>query len=172
MAAASGFRLEDTETGLSSGGSPLGIVKALRFSCVSGCTACCEQKGVVYVSEQDILNASRFLGITPAEFEANYVYRTRHQIRLRTPARSACFFLAEGRCTIHPAKPAQCRLFPFWPELVENRAAWKAAGSFCPGIGHGKLIQIGTAMEVADEMRTVFPQLYGLPDSSGLPSKE
>jgi Fe-S-cluster containining protein len=65
-----------------------------------------------------------------------------------------------GGCSIHPAKPTQCRLFPFWPELVENRKDWERAARTCPGIGTGPLIQIGTALETASEMRRAYPAMY------------
>lgn len=132
----------------------------LRFACQAGCTACCRQHGYVYLSEADIPKAAGFLGMSPAAFEAKYVYRTRNFIRLRKPRNSQCHFLDGTGCRIHPAKPAQCRLFPFWPELVENVAAWKATAVYCPGIGTGPLVQIGTALEIADEMRTAYPGMY------------
>ena len=65
---------------------------------------------------------------------------------------SARFSKAHG-CSIHPAKPTQCRTFPFWPELVESKSEWNRTGRYCPGIGKGPLIQIGTAMEIAEEQR-------------------
>lgn len=39
-----------------------------------------------------------------------------------------------GRCRVHPVKPAQCRTFPFWDELLDDRTAWREAKRFCPGI--------------------------------------
>src|SRR5262245_32512402 len=99
-------------------------MEAIRFTCQSGCTACCTQKGWVYITEGDLARASEFLGISPAEFEARYVYRTRHVLRLRKPPRKQCHFLENSGCSIHPAKPTQCRLFPFWPELLERPSAW------------------------------------------------
>ncbi|HUQ90309.1 MAG TPA: YkgJ family cysteine cluster protein [Bryobacteraceae bacterium] len=132
----------------------------LRFSCVRGCTRCCEQKGWVYLTEEDLAGAARFLQMTPEAFERQYIYRTRHRARLRKPPRSQCHFLREGGCSIHPAKPTQCRLFPFWPELVEDRAEWLRAGESCPGINQGPLIHIGNAMEAASEMKTAYPLVY------------
>jgi Fe-S-cluster containining protein len=132
----------------------------LRFACQPGCTACCEIKGSVYLSEEDLLKAARFLKLSPEEFERKYVYRTAHQIRLRKPKDRQCHFLKDGGCSIHPAKPTQCRLFPFWPEYVVSREEWRALKHRCPGIGKGELIQIGTAMEVASEMKTAYPVIY------------
>jgi Fe-S-cluster containining protein len=57
-------------------------------------------------------------------------------------------------------KPTQCRLYPFWPELVENRAVWDSAAKYCPGVGKGELVQIGTACEIAGEMKQAYPALY------------
>lgn len=98
--------------------------------------------------------------MTTADFEAKYVIRYRHLLRFRKPAGGQCHFLTSEGCSIHPAKPTQCRLYPFWPELVEDRKAWRAEASECPGIGKGELVQIGTACETADEMKRAYPSLY------------
>jgi Fe-S-cluster containining protein len=80
---------------------------------------------------------------------------------LRKPGRGKqCGFLSGKQCSIHAVKPVQCRLFPFWPELVESRREWKQAGTWCPGIGQGPLIQIAAAVQVADEMRVAYPDTY------------
>jgi len=138
----------------------------IRFACQPGCTRCCDQQGFVYLTGEDLLRAARYLRMTPAEFEKRYVYRTRRLLRLRKPRNRQCPFLLEGGCGIHPAKPTQCRLFPFWPELVGSRRAWARAARLCPGIGQGPLIQIGTALETASEMEHAYPALYGRPAAS------
>jgi Fe-S-cluster containining protein len=137
-------------------------MEGLRFTCQPGCTNCCRVNGYVYLTEADLKRAAAHLGMTAIEFEKRYVYRTRHLLRLRKPRNSQCAFLREFGCSIHPAKPTQCRIFPFWPELVENRRSWKETSSHCPGIGKGELIQIGTAMERAQEMRRAYPTMYSL----------
>jgi hypothetical protein len=136
------------------------VTAALRFACQPGCTNCCDQSGFVYLSEDDLKRAAKFVGMSARKFEARYVYRTAHQRRFRKPPEKQCPFLEEGRCSIHPAKPTQCRTFPFWPELVESRAAWKSAARYCPGIGKGPLIQIGEAMEIAEQQRRAYPEMY------------
>src|SRR4051794_32555478 len=95
----------------------------IRFTCQQGCTKCCDVKGYVYLTEQDIEHAARFLNMPVAEFEARYIVRYRQLRRLRKPPRKQCHFLMETGCSIHPAKPTQCRLYPYWPELVEDRSA-------------------------------------------------
>jgi uncharacterized protein len=93
-------------------------------------------------------------------FESQHVYRTSTIRRLRIPRGSHCTFLTETGCSIHPVKPAQCGLFPFWPEYVEDPAEWRALGDWCPGIGKGELIQIKDALKESDKMRTEYPGFY------------
>lgn len=137
------------------------MAEGLRFECQPGCTECCRQKGFVYLTERDIARAAAFLKLEPAEFERRYVFRTRNRTRLRVPRDATCYFLQDGGCSIHPAKPTQCGIFPFWPELVESRREWlKVARGYCPGIGKGPLIQIEAARAQAEEMRAAYPGLY------------
>ena len=112
----------------------------LRFQCVPGCTNCCQAEGWVYVTEDDVGRIADRLGMTAADFEKQYVYRTKYRMRLRKPRGSQCHFLTGTGCRIHPVKPTQCRLFPFWPELVEDRDTWRETGKQCPGIGAGPLV--------------------------------
>jgi Fe-S-cluster containining protein len=112
------------------------------------------------LTENDLVRAAEFLGMSAEAFEKRYVYRTRRLLRLRTPRDLRCHFLREGGCAIHPAKPTQCRLFPFWPEMVEDRREWRKTAAWCPGIGKGALVQIETARQDAAEMRTSYPGLY------------
>lgn len=95
-----------------------------------------------------------------AEFERRYVYRTVRRVRLRVPRDAQCHFLRDGGCSIHAVKPVQCRIFPFWPELVESRREWKKTARYCPGMGKGPLVQIEVAREQAEEMRKAYPEMY------------
>jgi len=132
----------------------------LRFECQPGCTECCRQQGFVYLTEADLVRVAEFLRMTPADFERRFVYRTRNLLRLRVPRQSRCHFLNGSGCSIHPAKPTQCRVFPFWPELVESRREWLKTARYCPGMGKGDLVQIQTARQQAREMREAYPGLY------------
>lgn len=147
-------------------GLQCGAVATLRFACQPGCTRCCEVKGYVYLTEDDIVRAAEFLNMTPGAFEAKYVIRYRHLLRFRKPRGAQCHFLRDGGCGIHPVKPVQCRLYPFWPELVENHPAWIREKRECPGIGKGDLVQIGTACEIASEMKRAYPSMYPQPEPS------
>jgi Fe-S-cluster containining protein len=130
----------------------------IAFACQPGCTNCCEVEGNIYITEEDLVRIAEFLGMTPAAFEAQYVYRTRNLLRFRKP-KQGCPFLDRG-CRIHPVKPVQCRLYPFWPEIVERQASWRREMKTCPGIGKGELIQIAAAVEIAQEMKRAYPSTY------------
>jgi uncharacterized protein len=133
---------------------------ALRFECQRGCTNCCQQKGFVYITESDLGRIAAFLKLTAAEFERRFVYRTKHLLRLRMPRHSQCHFLREDGCSIHTVKPVQCRIFPFWPELVDDKREWRKTARYCPGIGKGALVQIEAAKRDASEMRAAYPGMY------------
>ena len=136
------------------------MAEGLQFECQPGCTACCTQKGFVYLTETDLPRIARYLGMSPSDFEARYVYRTRTRMRLRVPRDSTCNFLQEGGCSIHAVKPTQCRIFPFWPELVDSKREWRKTAKYCPGIGKGSLVQIEVARAQAEEMRQGYPGMY------------
>ena len=135
-------------------------MKALRFECQPGCTNCCTQKGFVYLTETDLRRIANFLGMRAPDFERRYVYRTARQLRLRVPRQVQCHFLVDGGCSIHSVKPTQCRIFPFWPELVDDKREWQKTAAWCPGIGKGQLVQIERAGELAREMRDGYPHMY------------
>jgi hypothetical protein len=132
----------------------------MRFQCQPGCIACCEKQGFVYLTEEDIERAAEFLGLSREKFEGRYIYRTRNTRRLRTPRNSRCVFVGDGGCSIHAVKPTQCRLFPFWPELVDSKKEWHQTAAWCPGIGQGELVQIESARQQAAEMRAAYPHMY------------
>ncbi len=132
----------------------------LRFQCQPGCTVCCDREGWVYVTDEDVLRISEYLGMKLADFEQNFIYRTKKTARLRVPKNANCTFLSEGGCSIHDVKPVQCRTFPFWPELIGSRRDWFETGKWCPGIGQGGLVNIETAKAQADEMAEAYPHFY------------
>lgn len=132
----------------------------LRFTCQPNCSVCCQVEGEVYLSENDLLKAAAFLKMDAASFERQYCIRTRSQLRLRKPEDRQCPFHLNNCCSIHPAKPTQCRAFPYWPELLESEQAWGEAALYCPGMNQGELVNISEAKEMAAEMKIAYPQMY------------
>jgi len=108
--------------------------RRLRFRCVA-CGRCCRRPGWVLFTESDLRRASRFLFLTVLEFENLYIDEEDHEGKwIRVTRRRPCPFLREGTCAIHGAKPEQCRSFPFWPEIMENRETWNRRARTCPGM--------------------------------------
>ena len=132
----------------------------IRFTCQPGCTACCDQPGHVHLTEDDVRRIAAFLSMPQPAFELRYVVRSRNVLRLRKPRGQQFPFLNAGGCTIHPVNPVQCRLFPYWPELIDDPAEWRATAEWCPGIGKGDLVQIEPARLIASEMKTAYPVQY------------
>lgn len=79
-----------------------------------------------------------FMGLEHDEFLAQYAYPFRNGHSLKEKENGDCILYKEGRCTIYPVRPTQCRTYPFWPENVRSEAAWKRTAAECPGIGQGK----------------------------------
>ncbi|HSS97523.1 MAG TPA: YkgJ family cysteine cluster protein, partial [Terriglobales bacterium] len=92
----------------------------MRFACQPGCTRCCTQEGWIWLGAEDVPRLAAFRGMSTDEFKRVYVYSTKHTSRLRMKKGTCPFLEAEG-CSVHPAKPTQCRAFPFWPEILENK---------------------------------------------------
>lgn len=132
----------------------------MRFQCQSGCIRCCEQKGFVYVTRDDIARLAGHLGIARAEFRRLYLCGSPPLLRFRKQRDKQCPFLLADGCSVHAVKPLQCSTFPYWPELLANAAERREAAQYCPGINKGPLVNIELAREVADEVRRAFPQLY------------
>ena len=131
----------------------------MRFSCQPGCTRCCTQEGWVYLSVKDVPRLAAFLGISEDELRRQYVYSTKHTARLRR-LKGLCPFLKADGCSVHPAKPTQCRVFPFWPELIGDEKELKKAAKWCPGIGKGDIVPIEMLEESAREMRKAYSSMY------------
>lgn len=126
--------------------------EGLRFQCQwRTCRACCTgAPGYVWVDDDDIARLAEFLGETPrglADRAVVEVYERPYPNG--QPGRSLierdngdCIFLGpEGTgCTVYAVRPAQCRSYPFWPEMLESPGAWEREATYCPGIGKGPVV--------------------------------
>lgn len=130
----------------------------LRFECTQ-CGKCCTGgPGVVRVSNEEITALAEHLGISRQQFAAQFVrpfppdaldedgrpYPGSDSpgnplLSLTETADHSCIFFADGRCTVYPVRPSQCRTFPFWMKNLRNEAAWQRVARSCPGIGRGPL---------------------------------
>jgi hypothetical protein len=111
--------------------------RGLRFGC-TGCHRCCRgaQAGQVYVSTVEVERIAAHLGSTVGAFRRRHVRRRDGYEVIRLEENGDCSLWADG-CTVYPARPRQCRTFPFWPENLRTPAAWREVGRDCVGIGRG-----------------------------------
>lgn len=110
----------------------------LRFRCTA-CGACCAAAGgEVALTSAEAEGIRRLLGLSPAGFARRYLRRDAGGWRLRLDAAGRCPFLdRRGRCRVYRRRPAQCRSYPFWPEVLAAPAGWRREARRCEGIGRG-----------------------------------
>lgn len=110
----------------------------LRFACrFPECCDCCSGKrgpGYVWVSAEEAGKLAALLGLSPAEFEQRFLRRVDARFSLVEKPNEDCIFLEGKACTVYAARPAQCRTYPFWEEVLRSQAAWQHEAAHCPGI--------------------------------------
>ena len=130
-----------TESKNKKGQEPVWYTKGLRFECQPDCANCCVNHGdyaYVYLEKTDARRLARHLRLKMAEFKERYTEAEDEYLILRMD-QPACPFLEGRRCTVYPARPTQCRTFPFWESNLSSRSAWKRLRVFCPDIDQGEL---------------------------------
>jgi Fe-S-cluster containining protein len=105
------------------------------------CTACqgkcCNgESGNVFVNRKEIQAISDFLGIETSRFIEKYLVKISYRFSIReikTDGNYACIFFDTQRkgCSIYPARPNQCRSFPFWSYFRDRP---EEAARECPGV--------------------------------------
>ncbi len=117
----------------------------LRFEC-TGCGACCTGGADHYVevnaAERDAIRA--FLGLSPAWFRRRYLLQAAAGLTgIRLGRDGRCPFLGgDNRCRVYPVRPRQCRTYPWWPELVEQRSGWQTEAKRCEGMNRGTVVPL------------------------------
>ena len=106
-----------------------------RWSCKRSGNCCAIPGGVVRIGPDEAVAIAAFLGLDERAFRARYVQPD--GATLKDGLGNRCVFLADGAqaaCTIYPVRPAKCRTFPFWPELLDDPALLARVQRMCPGI--------------------------------------
>ena len=77
------------------------------------------------------------------EFSAKFVRRVGQRYSLiEKPGGDCIFWDKSAGCTVYPARPVQCRTWPFWPENVESPEEWEHRATVCPGSGQGRVYTV------------------------------
>ena len=98
------------------------------------CGECCKGYGGTYVSAEDTVLISRFIGEDPAGFVDKYCRMSGSRPVLAQAEDGYCVFCADGACTIHPVKPVMCRAWPFINSVLVDVGNWHAMAGACPGM--------------------------------------
>ena len=115
----------------------------LHFACQPDCGACCSRPGQVRLDRAEARAMAVALAMGQAAFRRQWVVNAGGSLRLVDGPDGACPMLGEDRrCRVYEARPAQCRRYPFWPELLADAATWEWEALRCPGIGKGQLISV------------------------------
>lgn len=109
----------------------------LQFSCTCSGHCCSGAPGYVWVNSEEIAALAAELGMTPNAFGKKYLRSVNGRISLIEKPDYDCVFLEDKKCTVYNARPVQCRTYPFWPEIMESKQAWKRESAECPGINQG-----------------------------------
>jgi hypothetical protein len=120
----------------------------LRFECTR-CGRCCTGvSGYVWVDEAEIIALARQLGLGLDDFGRRYLRRVGARYALiDRPGTGECVFYDGAACTVYPARPRQCRSFPFWPKNLASSDAWEATATCCEGIDDGAPLVTRDAIE-------------------------
>ncbi len=114
----------------------------IRFKCKEDCFKCCLKPGVVNFDKEDVEDAARYLDIPQSKFKKEFQLKKAGDYwEMEVEEDLPCPFLIPQGCGIHPAKPKQCRTYPFWRENLATRNDWQLTAGFCPGIGTGPKIK-------------------------------
>jgi Fe-S-cluster containining protein len=116
----------------------------LRFKCTACGDCCTGAPGFVWVNKNDVTALAAEVGLSEAEFEAQYVREIGVRKSLNEYDNGDCIFFdgKTRKCKVYAARPRQCRTWPFWDSNLRTPEAWAETCRVCPGSGTGRLYQL------------------------------
>ena len=82
-----------------------------EFAC-QRCNLCCLTPGFVFLSFEDTKRLAKHFSLDIGAFMAKYGGYEQGRRVLKVNPDESCIFLDESGCSVHEAKPKQCRDFP------------------------------------------------------------
>jgi len=132
--------------------------KGVRFKCEGAkCGDCCSGAwgtGYVWVTVEEMQRLADQVGLRLEQFTRKYVRQVGDRYSLiEKPNKDCIFYVADMGCSVYDARPSQCRSYPFWPEIMQDRSTWREEGKDCPGIDAGGKDDVVSAEEIARQLR-------------------
>ena len=133
--------------------------QGLRFTCTTCGNCCTGGPGFVWLADDEVDRLAGHLGIGREDMLRRYCREVSGRISLREKRGVGgtydCVFLTEVKpprtsrsgeaivqakrvCGVYPARPLQCRTWPFWPENLDSPEAWQVETRKCPGMNTGR----------------------------------
>ena len=134
----------------------------LCFECTA-CGACChgDEESYIETNKSEIEKIRQHLSLSKKHFNKKHVVQyTDGSLGIRISNAGRCSLLGDNnRCSVYPVRPAQCRSYPFWAEVLKNKYTWRSEARRCEGINRGKPID----RKLIEEKLTI--SLNGVPNS-------
>lgn len=96
-------------------------------ACSSCGGRCCKGRpGYIWISQEEIEELAKFLDVTEKELEKGCLKRVGEKTSIKDYSyknERVCFFFdnEKNNCSIYAVRPKQCRTFPFWDSLKNER---------------------------------------------------
>lgn len=109
-------------------------------ACASCGGACCVgESGFIWINEAEMSELAALLQISKTELKERYLYRKdgRYSIAEKPyDGGAACVFFDEinKNCSVYPARPKQCRSYPFWDRYKGSCADLSELCAECAGV--------------------------------------
>lgn len=97
------------------------------------CGQCCKGFGGTFVTEAEIDDICRHLGMDREGFVGRYCQISGGKPLIAQGENGYCLFW-DHRCMIHPVKPHMCRQWPFIESVLIDAGNWQSMAASCPGM--------------------------------------
>ena len=97
------------------------------------CGDCCKGYGGTYITETEIDNICRYLGLGRNKFIKRYCQMSGGRPLIAQGLNGYCIFW-DQLCSIHAVKPRMCRNWPFIESILVDPRNWQAMAASCPGM--------------------------------------
>lgn len=147
----------------------------VKFTCLR-CGGCCSSGPNVTLTVSDVCRIARYLGVDWRKLTGEYMYviiADYIPVVVLRGINSKCVFLKyvdnTPTCTIYPARPMRCQLYPFLPIALSENSRLEVSTK-CPGVGRGELVEPPWSVleKYFNEVKQHYKILYEYIFTSGL----